>query len=1668
MSQQKHTFFPTALDFDTILDLVGNPGAESFDGAYVDAWHVHLYPGKFGKGNAFRKMGGTVDIPWNAPLTGVNEGMGAFWDERHNTLICFVKNDVGGDSLIWHKPTQGTTSTIPMPNAVRGRVTGCVFVNSELLIWTDGVSYPKCINLSRADDTEKKSIVRMYLPPTTGVVDSRVLAVQLTLDGVPQGFAIPLAPANNQQLWDFQPQFSHFAGEFNGNTSLAAAFTARSCAEFLEFEATQAGMWSLTGIVTDTINGVPQASIPAIVEYWNRYNNPFTDEQIRLARIVPSIVPTAILGYDSSRSTSLIESRVFQFQVAYRLKDKEKTLTGAISDIALPAVTQCQNYTGQYNCIDIGFDDPWLSDPAMRGEIEFIDLFVRDHNDGSWFKFRTLEKYEWVYSRTFRFFNDGTYTASDQAYNEAGNTYVPPIANALEALVDADDNTRIVLGGITEGDDNPCVEVVLSPKIEAISANALPPARVRFEIRINNAFDQSLPQWYNVNQTIGVYDESVGPTFGGMFLATIGHTNDPETWGQKLPLGGFVVYAAGTDKIGISKQVVPVVTYGGGQTNSPTLWNAPTGSQAAGRNVYDLTQAGTSIFPWNRTHRGAARNAIEDFAVYSEVFIEGLIPGETYVFRVASNLCESLGGAGGIYDIDAIDRAYQRTSTYTTGVGTITAANIKPGPYECTVTIPLASAGQTLDLGEIFIADTTNPQPLEGSYVLAGYLFDALGTDNGAVDIRTYGVTADSQGVATGLFNLTGDPIPFSGVLPSYVPNVTFEKAFFGDSISDHNGFWFHWQSNTYLGAHPRSAWIGITGNPGAPAGIFNSFTAAGVNVTGYAIMNDLNDSKWEGDLTGVLTSAPSNNLFYGPGVKRYVFANLNSGTFMRTHIRTKFVTPTGSPVGGVVAVLEGGRVVASSTDGTIDLIAHGDVETNNNDRIADRLILKSAGPCNISFAGGDVRAILINSYQAGFPYSESPNTAPYPNHYNIADIIASVSGGLARGFGRGSSSGVGYYLGRSNGDRTAVKMIDEVAFPTLNADLHDWLPLTYPAGTFQNGRGVIEWALPTSVPIPWIGRWDFLQFVCTWDNSRVFMIQWLASQVVYSSIWNSATSEPTDVSYSSGSASEIYIALTDSFVRYGQIHSDAVAAFGTTVTNNPGYLWESGDMLRILTNRNRQPIFGNVVEVKITGQRGRYITIQATGVIPELFGGEVIEIFRPRKPTEDSVLTFYDLPDGRVKINDPNGNPTWSSVAGILGNGQSWFIPRQVPIRPSTTLVPTNPWTSANYTFESIWISDFYSSTDWGKGKPWFQDPDAATKKYGMLMRYTDVYIPNTNTNGLNFCGGFNVKITENWLGEIKRLFSMQESFVVPCTNGTFAIYKGVQQLRETAESLTQVSGGVLANIRPMAHHYGTQDPQAVIQTATTLLGFDRLKGVLWQWASNQLQPISIQRKVASYFMRKSEGMPPDGLSVAGWDQGNNEVLFSFPDVTFTEIGDDGLPLSVKEVAETIQYYDPKNAFISRMAYSPDFWGHTSLQLYSFKDGQLWRHEALFDKNSLNVIAGVQREASVDIPLSGDPTVVKDLETIWWGNGPGWEVPNVINNMGQVSRITQSESREGNIYKGTVIGNTDSQQWGGGVMKGTWYVVKFAHPGSEPCSLVWVRIGEIPSADSDMNAAGQ
>lgn len=459
MGQVKTTFYPVALDFDTIIDLVGNPGAESFEGAYIDAWHLHLYPGKFGGGHAFRKMGGTVEIPWEPPRLGSNAGMGSFWDERNNTLICFIKNDVGGDSIIWHRPDLPATSTIRIPGGVRGRVTGCVFINAELLIWTDNTDYPKCIDLPRADSYEKRSKVRLYFPQAAQLVDFRRFTAQVVLDGSPVGPVVTtpdIQDATTLAVRDFRPMVAGFATDWNNVPALSSLFTAHGCSDYVELEGANTGMYTVQVTVQDYINGVPQPVVQCVVEYVNRYNDQWTFSQMRLSRFKPLFPPIVSTGTDPARKSSLIRKGMFQFQYGFRLRNKEKTPLSPVSDLSISASSPCGGAGAVPNYIEIDFSgDKWLMDPTTRGEVEGVDIYVRDGNLGPWLLAKSMEKYEWIYQKRWRFYNDGIYPPADPGFTAASKTYVPPRAKALSEFVDIDDFTRIVFGNTREGGCEP-------------------------------------------------------------------------------------------------------------------------------------------------------------------------------------------------------------------------------------------------------------------------------------------------------------------------------------------------------------------------------------------------------------------------------------------------------------------------------------------------------------------------------------------------------------------------------------------------------------------------------------------------------------------------------------------------------------------------------------------------------------------------------------------------------------------------------------------------------------------------------------------------------------------------------------------------------------------------------------------------------------------------------------------------------------------------------------------------------------------------------------------------------------------------------------------------------------------------------------------------------------
>jgi len=240
--------------------------------------------------------------------------------------------------------------------------------------------------------------------------------------------------------------------------------------------------------------------------------------------------------------------------------------------------------------------------------------------------------------------------------------------------------------------------------------------------------------------------------------------------------------------------------------------------------------------------------------------------------------------------------------------------------------------------------------------------------------------------------------------------------------------------------------------------------------------------------------------------------------------------------------VFENGGSAVSDSAGRVRIPAYVDMQVGGNSRVVDRLVVASGIACNMTFVQ-DKLPVNIYIYVFNGTYSEFVD-------YVIATQSVIVFGTISvRCFSRGGVYPVGYYLKQDDGSRTPVRWLMDIAIPHIGQDLHTYNPLLYPVGTFNTGIARLAWAISGDVPIPWAGRWECLQFVVGTDGTKVFQLQWLAGEITYASEWDKALSTPRSVGYSSGTAMEIYINLTDSLARYQEIYTDSQL----------GYLWERG-----------------------------------------------------------------------------------------------------------------------------------------------------------------------------------------------------------------------------------------------------------------------------------------------------------------------------------------------------------------------------------------------------------------------------------------------------------------------------------------------------------------------------
>ena len=454
------------------------------------------------------------------------------------------------------------------------------------------------------------------------------------------------------------------------------------------------------------------------------YTLPIKKEIIDAIKYPPLCPIVGVYESDSNQVINYLEDKILQVKARYIYDDKEKSAFSPISIHILPD-SNCSGVTNN-NTIRI-------SVPEGGELVERIEIAGRFSNISDFFKIVDQPIGDYTLNTTtgnreYVFRNDANYNIVNKAESDNLFDRIPQIAGAQEFIA----GNRIAYGDITESYDNVPIEVKLETKFNALPSPVNTDNIISGYVTIVNLFETG-----NYRSFQPIHNPGNGIYFGGFNDTTREQDLSPYT--QNLPLGGFVVYLAGTDFYAVSKQRTQVNNNKNIQTNG--VYSSDTSSKR--RRIRDDIEgsSGNSVFP--------------DTRVWSEWAITD-VPDGTYILRVASNLTTQA-------DLDSNTRDYQKTSTYIYGIDT-------PFIFEQEITV---SGGQIFNTVNIQVQDLSEPSVANESTSIGGYLVDP-----------------EVKGPLTG----PGGTNP--GTITSLLSQVRIDKAEVsipnvGVLRTDHNGFFF-------------------------------------------------------------------------------------------------------------------------------------------------------------------------------------------------------------------------------------------------------------------------------------------------------------------------------------------------------------------------------------------------------------------------------------------------------------------------------------------------------------------------------------------------------------------------------------------------------------------------------------------------------------------------------------------------------------------------------------------------------------------------------------------------------------------------------------------------------------------------------------------------------------
>lgn len=276
---------------------------------------------------------------------------------------------------------------------------------------------------------------------------------------------------------------------------------------------------------------------------------------------------------------------------------------------------------------------------------------------------------------------------------------------------------------------------------------------------------------------------------------------------------------------------------------------------------------------------------------------------------------------------------------------------------------------------------------------------------------------------------------------------------------------------------------------------------------------------------------------------------------------------------------------------------------------------------------------------------------------------------------------------------------------------------------------------------------------------------------------------------------------------------------------------------------------------------------------------------------------------------------------------------------------------------------------SSYGRGN--VEDRSYAERYLYNQMRVSDVYIPNSEVNGLTAFRGLEFANVQREFGPIMGMVNVQSIMLVICQNKAQPVYTNKDRLiGVSGESLTVVTNNLLNIGEELQGDYGTRNPESVVCNDGKVYWWDVFRGAVLRYSvGGGVFPIS-EFGYARVFHNKGASRitidRADDWTRGGYDRKHKQYYLTFQkDGVF-------VTYSWKDQGE-------RGGWMGTVSFQPYCYGNVGNKFFSFNPiagddfGKLYIH----DLGSYNTFYGVESLPYITFVMNKDPQMKKVFKNI-------------------------------------------------------------------------------------------